>query len=369
MLNPGPCAMSRYAYGTSRCMKRQLLPAIALWLALTIVGEVVAVKVNPYMVAKSDKGSDINAAFHFLTYMAIPVFTMVIAVLVSSVAQGASNKFPTEDGPPIMGRGAAPLIWFGATSCLAVAVMIYPGLVELPRILHQTNNPDVLVKVEGIQWTWLVSYPNENIDSAREVVLPVDSTVKFEITSRDVLHGFWIPSFLLKVDAVPGLTTKLTLKPTKIGTYDADPNLRVQCSQLCGLSHSRMRLPVRVVSRADYDAWVQQQTASAQVTPTGPITQVKLVAKNLKWDQSTVTVPVGSSVSLTVDNQDSAIPHNFSIYASQAAATSGQKPIAGTKPTAGPVQEKLLFNSPAAGTYFFRCDVHPTTMTGTFVVQ
>ncbi len=350
-------------------MKRQLVPALALWLILTVVAEVVAAKTNIYMTPKSDKGSEIDAAFKYLTYIAIPVFTMVIAVLVSSVAQGASSKFPTEDGPPIQGRGAAPLMWFGATSCLAIAVMVYPGLIELPKILHQSNNPDVLVKVDGIQWTWLVSYPNENIEGAREVVLPVDSTVKFEITSKDVLHGFWIPSFLLKVDAVPGLTTKLTLKPTKIGSYDADPNLRVQCSQLCGLSHSRMRLPVRVVSRADYDAWVQSQTAAAQVTPTGPITEVKLTARNLKWDQSTITVPAGSSVSLTVDNQDTAISHNFSLYASQAAATGGEKPLAGTNPTPGPVQEKLLFNSPAAGTYYFRCDVHPTTMTGTFVVQ
>ncbi len=352
-------------------MKRQLLPALFLWLILTIGAEVLAARTTLYMLPKSDKGEDIDAAFKFLTYMAIPVFTMVIAVLISAVAQGASNKFPTEDGPPLHGRGAAPLVWFGATSCLAAAVMIYPGLIELPGVLHESTKPDVVVKVEGIQWTWLVSYPNENIDGAREVVLPVDQTVKFEITSRDVLHGFWVPSFLLKVDAVPGLTTKLTLKPTEIGSYDTDPNLRVQCSQLCGLSHSRMMLPVRVVSREDYDAWVKDQTGTpgANVTPTGPVTELKIVAKSLKWDQATLTAPAGSTVKLTVDNQDSAIPHNFSLYSSQQAATSGEKAIAGTKPTAGVVQEELLFNAPAAGTYFYRCDVHPTTMTGTFVVQ
>ncbi|TAK56630.1 MAG: hypothetical protein EPO22_13400 [Dehalococcoidia bacterium] len=352
-------------------MKRQLLPALFLWLILTIVAEILAAKTTVYMVPKSDKGEDIDAAFKFLTYMAIPVFTMVIAVLVSSIAQGASNKFPTEDGPPMMGRGAAPIVWFGATSCLAIIVMVYPGLIDLPKVLHQSNNPDVLVKVDGIQWTWLVSYPNESIDGAREVVLPVDSTVKFEITSRDVLHGFWIPSFLLKVDAVPGITTKLTLKPTEIGSYDTDPNLRVQCSQLCGLSHSRMMLPVRVVSREDYDKWVQEQTgaAGANVTPTGPVQELTIVAKSLKWDQATLTVAAGSTVKLTIDNQDNAIPHNFSLYASEDAAKSGEKAIAGTKPTAGVVQEELLFNAPPAGTYFFRCDVHPTTMTGTFVVQ
>ena len=352
-------------------MKRQLVPALLLWLALTVVGEVLAATVNLYIVPKSNKGEEIDFAFRFLVYMAVPVFTMVVAVLVSSVALHSSIDFPEEDGPPMHGRGAAPWVWVGLTSCLAAVVMVYPGLIGIPRVVRQTSNPDVLVKVEGVQWTWLVSYPNEGIDGAREVVLPVDSTVRFDITSRDVLHSFWVPSFLLKIDAVPGLTTRLSLKPTKIGSYDADPNLRVQCAQLCGLSHSKMQMPVRVVSRADYDAWVKEQTGapSADVTPTGPVTELAIIAKNLKWSTDTLSAPAGSTVKLNIDNQDNAIPHNFSLYASQQAALSGEKPLATTKIQSGPVQEEALFNSPAAGSYFFRCDVHPTAMTGTFVVQ
>jgi heme/copper-type cytochrome/quinol oxidase subunit 2 len=229
----------------------------------------------------------------------------------------------------------------------------------------------VLVKVEGVQWTWLVSYPNAHIDSAREIVLPVDSTVRFDITSRDVLHSFWIPSFLLKIDAVPGMTTTMSLKPSKIGSYDTDPNLRVQCAELCGLSHSRMRIPVRVVTRQEYDDWVQKQTGgpAAQQTPTGPVKEISLIAKNIKFDQATLTVPAGSSVKLTVDNQDVAIPHNIAIYTSQEAATGGEAPIAATKIENGPAQQTIVFNAPEAGSYYFRCDVHPTAMTGTFIVQ
>jgi cytochrome c oxidase subunit II len=352
-------------------MNRQLIPALVLWLVLTVVGEVLAATVDFYIVPMSNKGEEIDASFRFLVYMAIPVFTLVVAVLATSVAMRSSVKFPDEDGPPLQGHGPFPMVWVGVTSCLALIIMVYPGLYGIPRVVHQTNNPDVLVKVDGVQWTWLVSYPNENIDGVREIVLPVDSTVRFDITSRDVLHSFWIPAFLLKIDAVPGLTTKLSLKTTKEGSYATDPYLRVQCAQLCGLSHSRMRMPVRVVSKAEYDAWVQEQTGTpnANVTPTGPITELTLVAKNITWDAKTLTVPAGSTVKLTVDNQDNAIPHNFSLYASEQAATSGEKPLAGTKPTAGPVQEDLTFNAPAPGTYYFRCDVHPTTMTGTFIVQ
>jgi len=105
------------------------------------------------------------------------------------------------------------------------------------------------------------------------------------------------------------------------------------------------------------------------VTPTGPVTELTIIAKNIKWNTDTLTAPAGSTVKLNIDNQDNAIPHNFSLYASEQAALSGEKPLTTTKIQSGPLQESVVFNAPAAGTYFFRCDVHPTAMTGTFVVQ
>jgi plastocyanin len=208
------------------------------------------------------------------------------------------------------------------------------------------------------------------VDNAREVVLPVDRTVRFDITSRDVLHSFWIPAFLLKIDAVPGLTTTISLKPTETGTFQEDPTLRLQCSQLCGLSHSRMRMPVRVVTQAEFDEWVKSQAGPVGgPTPSGPTTNITIVAKNILFDQGALTVPAGSAVALTVDNQDSGIPHNWSLYKSKDAAQAGEAPLAGTKIETGPVKQSVTFAAPAAGTYYFRCDVHPTTMTGTFVVQ
>ncbi|MBI5284080.1 MAG: cytochrome c oxidase subunit II [Chloroflexi bacterium] len=351
-------------------MKRQLFPALVLWIALTVVLEIVAVKVDIYVVPKSDKGEEIDFAFRYLMYLAIPVFAMVIAVLLTS-AVGGSAKFPEEDGPAQFGRGAAPMTWFVLTALLAVAVMIYPGLITTPKVAGKAKDPDVRVKVEGVQWTWLINYPDAQVEGAREIVLPVDATVRFDITSRDVLHSFWIPSFLMKIDAVPGLTTTVSLKPTEEGSYQNDQNMRVQCAELCGLSHSRMTVPVRVVSREAYDEWVRskQTGPAANQTPTGPVTELTIIAKNITFDTKTLTVPAGSSVKLTMDNQDPSIPHNFALYASEDAATKGEDPIAASKLETGPVKQTLVFNAPAAGTYFFRCDVHPAAMTGTFVVQ
>ncbi len=110
--------------------------------------------------------------------------------------------------------------------------------------------------------------------------------------------------------------------------------------------------------------------ATTQVTTTasgggGQTVQVTLTAKNILFDKSTITVPAGSTVVITFNNQDSGIPHNFALYTDSSAATNlfrGQM-------VTGPTTTTYTFTAPSTpGSYFFRCDVHPTVMYGTFVV-
>ena len=87
----------------------------------------------------------------------------------------------------------------------------------------------------------------------------MDNHVRFEITSRDVLHSFWIPAFRAKIDAVPGLTTTTYATPDRIGSFDEDINYRLQCVELCGVGHGEMTIPVRVVEQSQFDDWIAQQ--------------------------------------------------------------------------------------------------------------
>lgn len=107
------------------------------------------------------------------------------------------------------------------------------------------------------------------------------------------------------------------------------------------------------------------QPASTTST-TAQSVRVDLIAKNLKFDKNTITVPAGAQVTVVFDNQDASIPHNFAVYTDSVAGTAifkGQN-ISGVKQTI------YTFTAPSApGNYFFRCDVHPVLMTGTFVVQ
>jgi cytochrome c oxidase subunit 2 len=125
------------------------------------------------------------------------------------------------------------------------------------------GNPDVVINVEAMQYTWIIRYPEHDI-TTNKIVLPVGKRTKFDISSWDVLHSFWIPVFRAKIDAVPGQTTRLYVNPTKLGSYDEDKDFRVQCAELCGEFHNQMRIPVEVVSVGDYENWIDKMTSNKQ---------------------------------------------------------------------------------------------------------
>jgi plastocyanin len=100
-------------------------------------------------------------------------------------------------------------------------------------------------------------------------------------------------------------------------------------------------------------------------TPSGQSVTINLTAQGMAFDKSTITVPAGAMVTLNFDNKDS-IPHNFALYTDSSAT----KSIFVGNIINGPKTITYTFTAPATpGNYFFRCDVHPTSMTGTFVVQ
>ncbi len=244
-------------------MRRHFAIVTMVWVVLTVAGLILANTAFQPAVA-SDKGQVIDDTFRTLLIMSVPVFTFVIAALGYSMIAFRHRGQPDEDGPPITGRGPIPLGWFVVTSIMALGVMVYPGLTELPTVVHIDAQPDVVVRIQGQQWQWSLSYPQSGAKSNTELVLPVDKKIGFEITSIDVIHSVWIPAFRMRIDAVPGLTTYMSFTPTSTGSYTQDSGLRLQCSQLCGLNHAQMMLPVRVVTDARVRGLAQDQHARRQ---------------------------------------------------------------------------------------------------------
>jgi cytochrome c oxidase subunit 2 len=130
------------------------------------------------------------------------------------------------------------------------------------ELLTLENDQKQTVNVVGFRWSWAFNYLDENVysigmpqgeDSVGEppvLVLPVDEKVRFELTSPDVIHSFWVPNWLFKMDVIPGKANAFELTPDKVGTFVG------RCAELCGTDHSRMLFRVKVVERDDFDAYI-----------------------------------------------------------------------------------------------------------------
>ena len=259
-------------------MRRDYVNVAILWFVMTLAAEFSLPWIFQIIFpgAAAEEAAISDESFRLLTILATPVFTFVMSVLGYSLFNFRAKGDAAEYGAPIRGNsGWVWGIWLFITASLNVVVVIHPGLTGLAKF--QGNKvPDLVVKVTAVQWAWRVSYPAQVIDGATEVVLPVNKRVKFEVTALpdDVLHSLWIPAFRQKIDAVPGMVTSMYVTPDKLGTFDQDFNLRMQCAELCGTGHSAMMLPVRVLSAEEFDKWVKDQAE-----PTDPVARGVRLAK------------------------------------------------------------------------------------------
>ncbi|NQW18679.1 MAG: cytochrome c oxidase subunit II [Chloroflexi bacterium] len=220
---------------------------------------------NIFPVAASREADIIDEAFLILTILAIPIMALVVVIMGYSVLKFRRSEGDFEDAEYVTTHKTWVHSWLIWTTALCIAVIIFPGWIGLVDIRATQNDvADVTVDVTGQQWVWTYEYPDLDVSIISELVLPVDSLVRFNITARpdDVLHSFWIPAFRMKIDAVPGLITKMDVTTTEIGEFNHDQNFRVQCAELCGLNHAIMFTRVRVVEKDEFDAWVAEHSAS-----------------------------------------------------------------------------------------------------------
>lgn len=138
------------------------------------------------------------------------------------------------------------------------------------EILAVKNDQAQTVNVVGFRWSWGFNYLDEGVyevgmpigegayEGAPTLVLPVNEKVRFELTSPDVIHSFWVPAFLFKMDVIPGKTNVFELTPDRIGTYAG------KCAELCGVDHARMLFNVKVVERPEFEAYIEGLKAKGQ---------------------------------------------------------------------------------------------------------
>jgi len=197
-----------------------------------------------------------------------PVFLIaaVVGVVVFAVIGVAVVRFrerPDDEFTPKQVHGN-PAMEIGLTVLPAVllAAIIIPTVSVLFDLNAEPEDP-LVINVTGQQWWWEFDYPTITGDddlplvTANEMVIPAGQQVRLNITSRDVIHSFWIPRLNGKRDAVPGRVHTWNMQADQPGEFWG------QCTEFCGLSHTNMRMRVIALTPADFDRWVELQKANA----------------------------------------------------------------------------------------------------------
>lgn len=176
---------------------------------------------------------------------------------------------------PVQLRYNIPIeILYTVVPIFMVIVLFYYTARDESALLDTSEQADVTVNVVGKQWSWDFNYVEDDVhevgtqailtgeEGAEETIptmyLPVGERVEFVLTARDVIHSFWVPAFLQKMDMIPGRVNRFQVVPTQEGTFKG------KCAELCGAYHSHMLFNVKVVSRAEYDSHMDELRAKGQ---------------------------------------------------------------------------------------------------------
>jgi cytochrome c oxidase subunit 2 len=222
--------------------------------------------------------------FHdLLLYIITAITLFVLALLVIVVIRFNSRANPTPS------RTSHNTLLEVAWTVVPVLILVTIAVPSFRLLFFQLGIPpaDLTIKATGKQWFWTYTYPDNGgfeFDSImlqdkdrkpdqprllavdNEVVVPVNKTVRVQVIGADVIHAFAVPSFGIKIDAVPGRLNETWFKAEREGVYYG------QCSELCGRDHAFMPITVRVVSERDFAAWTNQAKQKFGSNSRDPVT-------------------------------------------------------------------------------------------------
>lgn len=227
----------------------------------------------------TEVGPDVISFWNSTWIAALAVGVLVWALILWAVF---AYRRRSDDEVPTQFRYHVPFEILYTVVPIFMVAALFGQTVNLQNAMLDTEQePDVVVNVAGKKWSWDFNYVNEDVYVAGEqaqdlnlgeeglpetlptMVLPVDSRVEFVLTSRDVIHSFWVVNFLQKLDMVPGRVNILQVTTTEEGTFQG------KCAELCGAYHSEMLFQVEVVSQEEYDAFIADLEAAGNTGQLG----------------------------------------------------------------------------------------------------
>lgn len=229
----------------------------------------------------------VNDIYNFLFWVTAIIFIGVQAVLIYSIFKFRRKKNPK----PATFTHNTPLeiVWMTipAIICVVIAWKSFEGM----RFIRSMPETGIDIEVIAYQFGWDFDYPDLEVSApemdmevakknekwlkeltayndsftVKEMVVPVNTNVRLHITSRDVIHAFYVPELVIKVDSMPGRINYQWFNIPKEGVYIG------QCAELCGSAHGFMYFAIRAVSQEDYAKWVNKQRNENGLEPLNPM--------------------------------------------------------------------------------------------------
>jgi len=206
------------------------------------------------------QAASIEHLWWLMFWVSTAVFVIVFGFVVAAIVRSARRRSP----PPapasekILTRSVAAAV--AATVVILVSLLV-ASIWTGRSIASLQAESAVSIAVTGHQWWWEVQYedavPSRRVLTANEIHIPINRPVVLKVTSRDVIHSFWVPNLHGKRDLIPGYTTAIWLQADRAGVF------RGQCAEFCGLQHAHMAIDVTAEPQDAFDRWLESRRQPA----------------------------------------------------------------------------------------------------------
>lgn len=266
---------------------KRLLPMMAgLTFLLSACGRADLSALNPQGPVAEEQFGLIKLSIAIMGFVMVVVFALTFYVLFRFRRRKGQNEIPEQ----VEGNHKLEIIWTVIPIVLLI-ILAVPTVKYVFKFAEDYTKDEnaVQVKVTAHQYWWEFEYPQYGVTTAQELVVPTTKRISLELKTADVLHSFWIPSLMGKIDTnTEGNINKAYFEAPKAGVY------RGKCAELCGPSHALMDFKVVAVDEAAFGKWVEEMKAPAVLPEDEHIREVfksQCLACHAIGDQGAPTFP------------------------------------------------------------------------------
>ncbi len=205
-------------------------------------------------------GPRIDFLFELIFWIVLIVWIAVMAAMVTFLIRYRTK--PGRKAEYIEGNPRLEIIWTTATAVILI-ILAFMSRSTWADIKEHGPPGQVFYGVNAKQFNWEITYPGpdgklgtkDDVTVENEMHVPINKVVRIDLTSKDVIHSYFVPALRLKQDAVPGRLIHVWFQATETGQYE------IPCAELCGFGHSGMKGNLTVQSQEDFDKWLKDKYA------------------------------------------------------------------------------------------------------------